>query len=311
MKKAILLAITGILLWSTAAMAQTNLDIVGPASWETNNNRSSVRIEVARISNLSQNRTSGTVHVILRATATPEIVGSGYTLADINMANYADDTGRLGPGEGWTNISISVPFTAPPNGTYYTHLAVVEYPNLTTVLDHLTMDGTVTFGPGSQPPPSDDHGNSFSSATSMSLNSSRNGRLEVNGDQDVFRVTVSESGTLSVSTSGGTDTVGALYDAAQVMLAQNDDSGINGRNFGFDAAVSAGTYYVVVSGYDNATTGNYTLDVSFTADNKTTPPDPVDPPVNPPVTDDGGGGSLGWAGLLLLFAATWRRRRMS
>lgn len=296
------------------AFAQGNLDIEAPASWQTFNNGSSVRIDVARITNRSRNVTTGTVHIILRATTTPEIVGPGYTMADINMANYADDTGRLGPGEGWANISISVPFTQPPNGTYYTHIAVVEYPTLTTVRDHLTSNGTVTFGSSNPPPPpppppptGDDHGNSFSTATVVSPNSSRNGRLEANGDIDVFRFTVSESGVLSLSTTGTTDTVGSLFDASQTLIAQNDDGG-SGLNFGFDTPVSAGTYYIAVSGFDGATTGNYTLSVGFTPNGSNPPPPP--PPSNPPAGDDGGGGgSLGWASLFALAAAAWRRRK--
>lgn len=309
MRKAFIQAIACfVALWATASAAQTNLEIATPASWQTYDNGNSVRIEVARISNRSQNATSGTVHVILRATSTPEIIGSGYTLADINMANYADDTGRLGPGEGWTNISIGVPFTTPPDGSYYTHLAVVEYPNLTTVLDHITMSGITTFGPGSQPP-NDDYGDSFSSATTVSSNSSRNGQLEVIGDRDVFRVTVPQSGLLSVSTSGSTDTVGALYDEAQSLLAQNDDSFNGGRNFGFDAAVTAGTYFIVVSGFDDATTGSYTLNIGFAADSATNPTPPVSPPVSPPPTSSGGGGGgIGWIGLMMLVGAAWRRR---
>ena len=299
-------------LWGASDSAQTNLEISAPASWETFDGGRSVRLEVDRIRNLSPNRTSGTVHIILRATATPEIVGSGYTLAEINMANYADDAGRLGPGEGWVNIGISVPFDAPPNGTYYTHLAVVEYPNLTTVLDHLTFSGTTTWGSGTPPPPTppppsgDDHGDTFGSATIVSPISNTSGRLEAAGDRDIFRITVPESGFLGVSTSGSTDTVGALYDSAQILLAQNDDSGADGRNFSFATGVPAGTYYVVVTGFDNAATGSYSLIVDFQPDSSTTPP----PDRDRDKTSEGGG-SFGWFSLMMLALGAVARRRKS
>ena len=61
-----------------------------------------------------------------------------------------------------------------------------------------------------------------------------------------------------MNTSGGTDTRGTLEDASGGTLATNDDGG-SGANFRLSSAVSAGTYYVRVAGYDSATTGSYTL----------------------------------------------------
>ena len=57
---------------------------------------------------------------------------------------------------------------------------------------------------------SDDHSNTRSGATSLSLGGSRSGRIETGGDVDYFRVQVSSSGTLTVYTTGNTDTYGTV-----------------------------------------------------------------------------------------------------
>ena len=118
-----------------------------------------------------------------------------------------------------------------------------------------------TAGGRSPPLPGDDHGNTRSTATSVAAPSSTAGTLTA-GDVDYFTVTVSQPGTLTVNTSGTTDTYGTLEDASGGTLATNDDGG-SGTNFRLSSAVSAGTYYVRVAGYDSATTGSYTLTLQF------------------------------------------------
>ncbi len=111
---------------------------------------------------------------------------------------------------------------------------------------------------------SDDHGDTRQEATAVSLPSDTLGRLEARSDEDYFRLSVPRSGTLTVETTGSTDTHGTLYTASGGSLVSNDDSG-SGTNFRIVRSVSAGTYYVRVSGSANARTGSYTLRVSFTA----------------------------------------------
>lgn len=111
---------------------------------------------------------------------------------------------------------------------------------------------------------SDDHGDTRQEATAVSLPSDTPGRLEARSDEDYFRLSVPRSGTLTVETTGSTDTHGTLYTASGGSLVSNDDSG-SGTNFRIVRPVSAGTYYVRVSGSANARTGSYTLRVSFTA----------------------------------------------
>ena len=72
---------------------------------------------------------------------------------------------------------------------------------------------------------------------------------------------VSESGELTVQTTGSLDTKGQLEDSAGTVLASNDDGG-DGYNFRIVHAVSAGTYYIKVEGYDASTIGSYTIHAS-------------------------------------------------
>jgi hypothetical protein len=105
----------------------------------------------------------------------------------------------------------------------------------------------------------DDHGDTCSEATGLSINSSINGVIEQTEDADYFQVEVSETGLLTLYTSGNMlYTTGELRDESCNVIAQND--GYN--NFYISQLVSAGTYYIAVTGYYQ-TTGNYTLNVEF------------------------------------------------
>ena len=107
----------------------------------------------------------------------------------------------------------------------------------------------------------DDHGDSPSAATALAVGSSRSGQIEPGGDVDYFRVQVSASGDLTVHTTGSLDTKGQLEDSAGAVLASDDDGG-DGYNFRLAHAVSAGTYYIKVEGYNASTTGGYTIHAS-------------------------------------------------
>ena len=113
-------------------------------------------------------------------------------------------------------------------------------------------------------PASDDHGDTSGRATRVGLNSTTAGSIEHADDTDYFRITVTQAGTLTVETTGTTDTYGYLQNAAGTTLAENDDGG-GGRNFQIVEAVTTGTYYVEVEGFDENDIGPYALRVRFTA----------------------------------------------
>ena len=111
----------------------------------------------------------------------------------------------------------------------------------------------------------DDHGDTLSAATlATALPAFLHGTLESGGDVDVFRVATG-SGTLRVFSNGPTDMYGGLLDADGTILDEDDDSG-TGTNFRIAVEVEAGTHYVAVIGYDDESTGPYTLSIEFVAD---------------------------------------------
>ena len=116
-------------------------------------------------------------------------------------------------------------------------------------------------------PTTDDHGNTRSGATSLSVGGSQSGQIETGSDIDYFRVQVSGSGTLTVYTTGSLDTVGRLENSSGSSLSNDDDSG-NNSNFRIAQTVSAGTYYVKVESH-GSNTGSYTLHASFSATSST------------------------------------------
>ena len=162
-----------------------------------------------------------------------------------------------------TNFSIARSVSA---GTYY--IAVRGYSSSETgsYTVHASFQSGGSSGGGGggggSGGGSDDHSNTRSGATSLSLGGSRSGRIETGGDVDYFRVQVSSSGTLTVYTTGNTDTYGTLQSSSGTTLETDDDDG-SGTNFSIARSVSAGTYYIAVRGYSSSETGSYTVHASF------------------------------------------------
>ena len=117
----------------------------------------------------------------------------------------------------------------------------------------------------------DDHSGIFSGATPISalLPNSRDfaGRLDVSGDVDMFRFTITKETMVRLYTTGGTDTYMALYNASGTRITY-DYSGGDGYNAeiflnGADR-LTPGTYYVQIqAGGVNSQpqTGAYTLSI--------------------------------------------------
>ncbi len=102
----------------------------------------------------------------------------------------------------------------------------------------------------------DDHGNSIVAATLIGQNSTTNGTFEKGGDNDYFRINVTSNGTLSVESTGSTDTAGDLLDATGKVLASDDDNGTD-FNFRIGYAVTKGTYFIRAKAVDPNATGSY------------------------------------------------------
>ncbi len=103
----------------------------------------------------------------------------------------------------------------------------------------------------------DDHGNSITSATSINPGNYP-GRIEIANDIDYFRINVSRTSTVTVYTSGSTDSYGSLLNSNGGIIAQNDDYGSD-INFRITRALSSGVYYIAVRHYSTRGTGQYSL----------------------------------------------------
>ena len=111
--------------------------------------------------------------------------------------------------------------------------------------------------------PSDDHGNTPATATNLALGGVLNGSISYAGDVDMFRVTVTQSGTLSVNSTGGNDLVGAFLDSQGSGLEGNDDIETRNNEFGISYKVSPGTYYVSVAHFEPGGLATYQVHANF------------------------------------------------
>lgn len=100
----------------------------------------------------------------------------------------------------------------------------------------------------------DDHGDSFATATSLSIGDTVLAVLTP-GDHDYFEFPVPDGFTVRAFAQGDTDTNGVLYDGTGMRIASNNSAG-EGLNFHIVRDLDAGTHYLSVSGWN---TGTYTL----------------------------------------------------
>lgn len=133
------------------------------------------------------------------------------------------------------------------------------YPHITTWFDPEIDDSEPPPGP-----PEDDHGDSSDEATIIVLGEMIQGELEEAGDVDVFEITISKRGILTVYTEGSTDTEGNISNADGTFEETDDDSG-EGWNFRIEVEVEPGTYFVEVSGWGEST-GEYDLYTTLLVD---------------------------------------------
>ncbi len=131
--------------------ARANVQIEGNIAFQRQGDQVSIQID--RIANYSETRTTGTLHVRIFARTSADPFGQGYWVTDINLYGLNNGTGQLSPSTAFTSLRLNGAWQTPPDGTYYLHLYVTEYPDLTTALDTRTFDGTFTFGDVVQPPP--------------------------------------------------------------------------------------------------------------------------------------------------------------
>ena len=181
---------------------------------------------------------------ILRATAIGDVNTIGHLYDGFGRELAANDD----DGEGM-NFNVSAQIASA--GTYYLR---VTSSGTGTGIYRLT----VTLIP-------DDHGNTRASATPAMIDVPINGEINPGTDTDYFSVVVAGAGTLRATTTGGTNTMGAIYDSGGMQLAADDNSGTD-TNFDVSHNITApGTYYVRVTSAGSGT-GMYRLTVTFMPD---------------------------------------------
>ena len=136
-------------------------------------------------------------------------------------------------------------------GTYYLAVRSFDERSIATTLN-------ISFDPNA----TDDHGDSASTASALSLPTAIDGELEVPMDLDYFRIEAAGAGTLRLGTSGDTDTMGMLTTADGSLVASNDDDPNNWPNFGIVTPVAPGVYFLKVVGW-HMEKGPYVLDASL------------------------------------------------
>lgn len=124
-----------------------------------------------------------------------------------------------------------------------------------------TFNVFVVAGSGDVAKLADDHQATRSAAKPLS--GSIDGEIGSPGDEDLFRAELNARGTLTLTTSGPTDVVLTLEDAAGNAIATDDDSA-GWYNSRIVRALSGGTYFVRVR-HAARGTGRYTLRSDFAA----------------------------------------------
>jgi hypothetical protein len=173
-----------------------------------------------------------------------DVAGQVFASDGVTLLDSGDD---LSP----TNRNFEITRLIPAAGTYFVQVS-----------GHA---GTVgAYGLSSRFEPPDDHGNSSATATPIGTTDSKPGFLGSPTDTDWFRITFDRDGAFRASSTGTVDLVGTLYRADGVTVLAEDDDYLPSpdRNFLISTAVTAGTYYLKVRGFDGDT-GSYGLNTSF------------------------------------------------
>jgi secreted trypsin-like serine protease len=107
----------------------------------------------------------------------------------------------------------------------------------------------------------DDHGNTAEKATTLIVDDVAGGRIGNSEDVDVFRLVLTEGGTLVVSSRASTDVVATLSDTAGTVLAK-EVSPAGGEGHDFTVTVPAGIYSLAIRGAGSGA-GDYGLLARF------------------------------------------------
>lgn len=186
---------------------------------------------------------SGKLDLVLTGTPFVTITGAG-------AASFTVDTQPASPVPGSGSSSFTISYRPTKVGT---HLATV------TVANSDADEGTYTFA--IQGTASTGSAN-FADSVPVDIPSETEDRIAQPTLSNAYRITLAQTGTLVVSTTGATDTVGELFDGTGKFLQRDDDGG-EGKNFRIARVLPAGVYFVRVLGRTAVTFGDYKLVIAF------------------------------------------------
>ena len=186
----------------------------------------------------------------------------GYLLNDQGEQIISDDDG----GNGY-NFSISYSVN---QGTYY--VKIRHYSETET--GNYDIDSSFTASANANTSGSINASGNVSYEYTLGPTGNKSESISPAGDEDIYQITVLRSGTLSITSSGTTDTYGSLLDSNGEELLSDDDGG-NSYNFSISYTVNQGTYYVKIRHYSETETGDYVVSSTFVAnaDNNVTQTD--------------------------------------
>ena len=104
-------------------------------------------------------------------------------------------------------------------------------------------------------------GGGWPAAPTVPINGSASGTIDPEEDTNHFKIQLSEATEVAIRASGFPDTVGTLYTSRSQLVASNDDGYLPGgsKNFLIRRSLSAGTYYLNVSSFEERSDGPFTV----------------------------------------------------
>ena len=91
----------------------------------------------------------------------------------------------------------------------------------------------------------DDHGDSFATATEISVGTVTTGTMDLPGDLDYFQFTISQTGVYVIYSRNSIDIKANLYDSSYSRIT-GDDHGGEVDNFRIERTLNPGTYFLQV-----------------------------------------------------------------